>query len=219
MSGVRAVIYNPVIVDLSHYDDVQDWDAVAAFPIWGVINKATESTGYVDPTLAIRRQPVADHGLLYGAYHFLRPSIIKDQVDHFLNTVSQLAGWESMLLALDHEDDRVSLAHVEEFMARVYELTNRYAVLYSGHVIKEQLGTKISPLLANHKLWLCHYSSNPTWPPNWAEPWIIQFTGDGQGPEPHHVPGIVTQDGCDINHYGYSMEQLTSEWAGTVAVA
>ncbi len=32
--------FNPVIVDLSHFDDVQDWDAVKQFGILGVINKA-----------------------------------------------------------------------------------------------------------------------------------------------------------------------------------
>ena len=42
--------FNPVIVDLSHYDNVRDWDAVKAFGILGVINKATEGPGLTDKT-------------------------------------------------------------------------------------------------------------------------------------------------------------------------
>src|SRR5262245_6576284 len=63
-----AMQFNPVIVDLSHHDDVQDWDAVKAFGILGVINKATEGRGLVDTTYAIRRNPAREHGMLYGAY-------------------------------------------------------------------------------------------------------------------------------------------------------
>jgi GH25 family lysozyme M1 (1,4-beta-N-acetylmuramidase) len=49
--------FNPVIVDLSHFDDVQDWDLVRSFGILGVINKATEGPGMTDKTFAIRRKP------------------------------------------------------------------------------------------------------------------------------------------------------------------
>ncbi|HEU5276189.1 MAG TPA: GH25 family lysozyme [Xanthobacteraceae bacterium] len=62
--------FNPVIVDLSHFDDVEDWDAVKAFGILGVINKASEGPGMVDKTYAIRRKPALNRGILYGAYHF-----------------------------------------------------------------------------------------------------------------------------------------------------
>jgi GH25 family lysozyme M1 (1,4-beta-N-acetylmuramidase) len=52
--------FNPVIVDLSHFDDVQDWNAVKKFGILGVINKATEGLGMIDKTFSIRRKPAAD---------------------------------------------------------------------------------------------------------------------------------------------------------------
>jgi len=46
-------------VDLSHFDNVHDWDAVQKFGILGVINKATEGPGLVDRTYAIRRKPAS----------------------------------------------------------------------------------------------------------------------------------------------------------------
>jgi len=48
--------FKPVIVDLSRFDDVQDWNAVKDFGILGVINKATEGLGMIDKTFAIRRK-------------------------------------------------------------------------------------------------------------------------------------------------------------------
>jgi len=47
---------------------------------------------------------------------------------------------------------------------------------------------------------------------NWEKPWIIQFTGDGQGPGPHQVQGIVIDGGIDLNHYRGSADQLKNEW-------
>ena len=204
--------FNPVIVDLSHFDDVQDWNAVKGFGILGVINKATEGLGMTDKTFAIRRKPAADQGLLYGAYHFLRPGDPTAQVDHFLEVVNSVDNPEDLLLALDHEDPNVPLANAKQFLAGVQQQAGRRAVLYSGFLIKQQLGNAHDDFLAQHRLWLSHFSSNPVCPPNWANPWIIQFTGDGVGPGPHQVPGIVIEGGIDLDHYGGSAEQLKAEW-------
>jgi len=203
--------FNPVIVDLSHYDDVQNWDAVQKFGILGVINKATEGPGVIDKTYAIRKKPCADRGILYGAYHFLRPGDPNAQADHFLDTVQPD---DKTLLALDHEDPKVPLAGAKQWLQRIIDKTGRKAILYSGFLIKQQLGNGQDAFLAQHRLWLSHYSANPKWPPNWANPWIIQFTGDGVGPDPHNVPGItISGDGIDINHYGGTAAQLAADWA------
>jgi GH25 family lysozyme M1 (1,4-beta-N-acetylmuramidase) len=51
----RAVAINPLVVDLSHHNDVADFDAVKAAGIAGVIHKATESVGFTDKLYADRR--------------------------------------------------------------------------------------------------------------------------------------------------------------------
>jgi len=89
--------FNPVIVDISHFDDVQDWDRVKRFGILGVINKATEGPGMVDRTFAIRRKPAADHDILYGAYHFIRPGDPVAQADHFLDVVNSVDDPDKLL--------------------------------------------------------------------------------------------------------------------------
>jgi len=204
--------FNPVIVDLSHFDDVRDWAAVKGFGILGVINKATEGPGMVDKTYAIRRKPAADHDMLYGGYHFLRPGDPVAQADHFLGVALSVAQPDELLLALDHEDAKVPLSNAKAWLQRVLDKTGRRAVLYSGFLIKQQLGKGHDPFLAQHRLWLSHFSSRPVTPPNWAAPWIIQFTGDGKGPGPHDVPGIVIAGGIDLNHYGGTAQELKDEW-------
>ena len=204
--------FNPVIVDLSHFDAVQDWNAVKKFGILGVINKAKEGLGMIDKTFSIRRKPATDHGLLYGAYHFMRPGDPVAQADHFLEVVNSVDNPNALLLALDHEDRKVPLANAKQFLAQVQEKAGRRAVLYSGFLIKQQLGNNNDAFLAQHRLWLSHFSSNPVCPRNWEKPWIIQFTGDGVGPGPHQVPGIVIEGGIDLDHYGGSAAQLKAEW-------
>jgi len=208
--------FNPVIVDLSHFDDVRDWDAVKTFGILGVINKATEGPGLIDKTYAIRRTPALDHDILYGAYHFLRPGDPVAQADHFLDVALNVAKPGELLLALDHEDAQVPLDNAKRWLRHVFEKTGRRAVLYSGFLIKKQLGDGPDPFLKQHRLWLSHFSSRPRCPKNWTAPWIIQFTGDGEGPEPHQVPGIDIPGGIDLNHYGGTPAQLRAEWVNDI---
>jgi lysozyme len=211
--------FNPVIVDLSHFDDVQDWDAVKGFGILGVINKATEGPGLVDKTYKIRREPARQREILYGAYHFLRPGDPIAQADHFLDVALNVTQPDELLLALDHEDRSVPLDNAKQWLKHVFDKTGRRAALYSGFLIKEQLGDRSDDFLKQHRLWLSHFSSKPKWPPNWDAPWIIQFTGDGVGPGPHEVPGIEIEGGIDLNHFGGTPEELRQQWAGLSLVA
>jgi len=210
----------PRVVDISHYNRVGGtgsallgFQKAAAFGIWGVIHKCTEGRGILDVFYARRRQAALDAGLLYGSYHFMRPGDVQQQVDHFLGCVEPD---EHTLLALDHEDRSVPLANARKFMELVNAKIGRYPILYSGFLIKEQLGEKKDSFWGKRRLWLSHYAVTPKWPVAWQSPWLIQYTGDGRGPEPHKVPGIdlgPKNASIDVNHYGYTREQLEAEWA------
>jgi lysozyme len=77
---LRPVAINPVVVDLSHHNDVADFGKVKAAGYAGIMRRS----GFVDKMYAIRRGHVINAGLLWGAYHFLRPVSIPAQVDFFL---------------------------------------------------------------------------------------------------------------------------------------
>lgn len=208
-----------MVVDLSHYDNVgptpgtsstDGFKKAYAFGIRGVINKVTEGPGIVDKSFGWRRVAAEDAGMLYAAYHFIRPGNVAAQVESFLHEAEPD---DELGLALDHEDDRVSLNAAQEFMELVHEKVGRYPSLYSGFLIKQQLGTKKSKFWSGIRLWLCHYSSRPTWPKaTWDAPWLWQYTGDGSGPSPHNVPGIQISGGLDINSFDGTEEELAKTW-------
>lgn len=190
-----------LVIDLSHWNPVDSWDAIKDSGIVGVIHKATEGAGYVDDTYHERMAEALEAGLLWGAYHFMRPGNMKDQAQHFVEAAGEID-----IYAADHEDSAVSLEDLKEFLVEVEELTGRVPVVYSGHVIKEQVGNKHDNELANYPLWLAHYTSgSPSWPDNtWPEWWIWQYTDTGS------TDGV---DGyCDRNRYDGPEDQLIAEW-------
>jgi GH25 family lysozyme M1 (1,4-beta-N-acetylmuramidase) len=201
---------NPIVVDLSHYDDVTDWDLVKAFPIRGVINKVTEALNPPDRTFAIRRPECAKRGILYGAYHFIRPGDPVAQADHFLASCGDLDG---LLLALDYEDPHVPIANAKAFLARVIAKAGRQARFYLGGACRDQVAAD-DAFLAGHKLWHPQYGPVARIPRPWSAYWLWQFTGDGVGPTPHNVPGItIAGKGIDINSYAGTPDELAAQWA------
>ncbi|MFZ1152332.1 MAG: GH25 family lysozyme [Xanthobacteraceae bacterium] len=122
--------------------------AVKAAGIAGIIHKAAEGVGFTDKLYADRRVRALGVGLLWGAYHFLRPGSIA--------------------------------------------------------------ASRIDGYLAAHRLWLAQYGPRPVTPRNWPSAWLWQFTGDGVGPKPHSVPGIVGS-GIDINSYEGDAVKLAAE--------
>src|SRR5262249_39719025 len=77
-------------------------------------------------------------GLLWGAYHFLQPGNMKDQAQYFVSK----AGKNLDLYVADHEDEGVSLDDLKTFLREVKRLTGKSSIIYSGHVLKEQLGDR-----------------------------------------------------------------------------
>jgi len=69
--------------DVSHYNAIIDAHAVRANGITGVWCKATEGTGYTDPTFAAKVAQLRAAGLLVGAYHFADGSDPARQAAHF----------------------------------------------------------------------------------------------------------------------------------------
>lgn len=207
---------NPKVIDISHYDDVEtsngEWigfKKVYNAGYRGVINKVSQGRGMVDVSAKRRKPHALEAGLLWGVYHYLDSSPADQQASHFLD-VGQVDN--RTLMALDHEQRGVSLQAAQLFMETVFVQTGRYPWLYSGFLIKEQLGMGKDPFWGQVKLWLSHYSTHPTWPPTWDSPTLWQYTGDGVGPLPHTVPGVTIAGGCDINSFDGSDAELAAVW-------
>jgi lysozyme len=207
---------NPMVVDLSHYDNVTSWKDLKAAGIVGVIYKATQGSGYQDPTYADARKQALKAGLLWGAYHFGDDSDVDQQVANFLG-YAEID--EESLFCLDYEEyqnSTMNYSDSKQFMQLVEAGLGRdgEGVLYSGNHIKETIPSNGCAFWNPRRLWLAQYGYSPVLPPGYENYWLWQFTGDGQGPEPHCVAGI--EGDVDINSYAGTEEQLCAEWASGV---
>jgi len=204
---------SPYVLDLSHWNTITDWTAIPDAGIVGVIHKATEGDSYVDPTYTPRRRLARDAGLEWGAYHFLRPGDMEAQAHYFL---AKAKPDENTLLAADHEDAGVSLNDLKLFLRTVNNALPQVPLLYSGNLIKEQLGNNRDAELANYRLWLAQYTSGqPSWPKaTWPSWWLWQYTDQGS------IAGV--SGGVDLNTHRQSHLLLAdwtgSSWGGSVTV-
>lgn len=197
-----------VVIDLSHHNTIpESLQAAADAGIMGVIHKATEGTSYIDSKVQARYRLAKDAGMLWGIYHFLRPGSMDLQAANFVDQARALGVLDAdTLVAADHEDAGVSLDDLVDFLAVVADMTKRAPVIYSGHVLKDQLKGEADYRLNQYRLWLAQYTSGtPTVPPGWPHYWLWQYTDKGS------VPGVNPP--TDLNDYIGG--ELAREWSGS----
>lgn len=220
----------PRVVDIFHRDvmfaevhrtdPVADYRALGQAGIWGLIHKATQGLGVNDAAYVARTRNARAGGLLTGAYHFNTGDTVAGQLNHFFDAAMPDG---QTLMALDFEDNRasqMSLAQAVQFLQLGDERLGRPLWLYGGNRPKELLvnaSAEVRAVFAKRHFWLCEYGPVAKMvdaagkPLPWAAPTLWQWTGDGIGPLPHSLPGIITQ-GIDINSYAGTLDQLKKDW-------
>jgi lysozyme len=199
-----------VIVDISHHNGNINFVKAKSDGILGVIQKATQGLTGTDPTYKTNRTKALGTSLLWGAYHFGTGSDGVKQAEHFLD----IAGTDpTTLLVLDFEPNltgpSMSLEEARAFVTHVRQETGRFPGLYSGHYIKQLLGTTSDPILSQCWFWLAQYGPTPVVPPNWKTWTMWQYTDGALGPQPHNVSGIGL---CDRDKFNGSEAQLRTLW-------
>jgi lysozyme len=196
----------PNVIDISHHNTVNDFAALKAAGILGVIHKCTQGANYVDPMYATRRKLATDAGLLWGAYTFNTAEPVVLQVKQFLSHAEPDA---QTLMCLDFEDNpssNMSLAQCRQFLGSADTQLGRKLVLYSGNRIKDLMGNQIDHVLGSHRLWVPQYGpvakTQASWAGRW---WLWQYSESGR------LPG--TDGAIDFNLYGGTPDQLAAEWA------
>lgn len=178
------------VVDISHHNGMIDFGALRQEGIVGVLQKATQGQSGRDPTYSANRNGATAAGLLWGAYHFATGSDGIKQAENFLDAVGSTDG---VALVLDFEPNptgpSMSLEEARAFVTHIHQKTGRYPGFYSGHYIKQLLGTGSDPVLAKCWFWLAQYGPTPVVPPNWPTWTLWQYTDGALGPEPHEVAG------------------------------
>ena len=107
------------------------------------------------------------------------------------------------------------LLEARDFLGKLGDRLGRKPVLYSGALIKDQLGGTVDAFFGGHRLWLAQYGPTPKVQKSWHSYWLWQYSGDGIGPLPHDCPGIPGNSAgkIDCNTYAGSPDQLAAEWA------
>lgn len=216
-------IITPRVIDISHHNvgplkgGQIDFEAAAKAGIWGVICKASEGTGYGDPTYDARRPLIKAAGLVHGAYHFNTGEDTRTQVERFL---AQAEPSNTTCMVLDFERQtnlklgNMTIQQACEFLHLIDDALGRKAKIYSGDRLKENIG-QLGPLdrafLLEHDLWLAQYGATAELPAGYAKYWLWQFTGDGFGEMPHSIAGINGK-GCDLNAFGGDCDALVASW-------
>ena len=199
-----------VVVDISHHNGNVNLTKAKEAGILGVIQKATQGQAGSDPTYKTNKTKATDAGLFWGAYHFATGSDGLKQAENFLNVVGDDP---KTLLVLDFENNptgpSMSLEEARAFVTHVNEQTGRFPGFYSGHFIKQLLGSNHDPVLANCWFWLAQYGPTAVVPVNWKTWTMWQYTDGAIGPEPHTVNGIGR---CDRDKFNGSEAQLRKVW-------
>jgi lysozyme len=202
-------VMSDVVFDISHYETVsQNFTETAAAGIAAVILKATQGTGFVDPTFLSRVAEAKASGLLVGAFHFLDGSNPAEQVAHFL-TVAKSEGGVSWL-AIDWEPYPASQASVMQAataVASVHAATGMWPIAYMSRFMLSAPNATLSKC----PLWLAEYGSNPICPPGFSQWKLWQHTDGRVGSAAVPVPGIGP---CDRSKFAGTVDQLRAWWPG-----
>jgi len=199
-----------VVIDISHHNANPDFQQAKVAGILGVIHKATQGLTYKDPMYLTNRQKALDAGLLWGAYHFGDGTDGAAQADFFLSVATP---GPDTLVVLDFEPNTqgatMSLDGARAFVSEVNTNLGRFPGLYSGSLIKQQLGNNTDPILAQCFFWLAQYGSTAVVPANWPTWTLWQYTDGNVGPQPHSVTGIGN---CDRDKFNGDSDDLNKLW-------
>lgn len=187
-----------VVVDLSHHNATPDFVTAKNAGLIGVIHKATEGTSYKDSKYESRKAAAQAAGVAFCSYHFLKSGYVEQQMDFYLDTVKPVPGER---VVIDYEDAKVVLSDLRTAIKRIRARDPSLQItVYSGHTIKDQLGSAYDELLASTSLWIAQYTSAaaPSWPKGTWKTWTLwQYSDGSAGGSPKNLNGIAAPHDCN----------------------
>lgn len=191
-------------IDVSRYQNNINWQKVHEFGVTFAFIKATEGKSIVDSKFSRNWNKSKKNGVLRGAYHFYRPSVLsEEQANFFLEHVDIEPGDLPPVLDVEVTDGRspeIIQKGVLNWMKIVEEKTGVKPILYTmGGFANDNLGNVIK----DYPLWIASLRRRkPKMPRGWKkwEFWQYSHTGRVVG-----VRGVV-----DRNYFYGSEEELRS---------
>ncbi|MFJ7911717.1 lysozyme [Kitasatospora sp. NPDC096204] len=184
-------------LDVSGYQGNVNWSSVAANGAKFAYVKATEGTGYTNPSFAQQYNGSYNAGLIRGAYHFALPNASSGatQADYF---VSHGGGWsadgKTLPPALDIEynpygatcyglSQSAMVSWIRDFSNTVHTRTGRYPTIYTTTNWWTQCTGNNGGFGTTNPLWIARYASSVgTLPNGWGYQTFWQFADAGTFP-------------------------------------
>ena len=159
-------------LDVSNWNGTIKWSKVAAAGYRFAFGKATEGTSYNDKTYVTNRNGSETAGLVFGAYHFARPSGVSQaaatasaiaQADHFLAVAGPQPGELPPVLDLETTGNLPAKRLLIWTLAWIGEVDARTGVqpfVYtSPNFWKAHLGNSTAAAVGGARLWIAHWTS------------------------------------------------------------
>ncbi len=159
-------------IDVSNWNGAINWTKVAHAGYRFAFAKATEGTAYTDKTYTTNRNGSEGAGLVFGGYHFARPtgrnlaaataSAIK-QANHFLAVAGPQPGELPPVLDLEATGNlgkKRLLAWSLAWLGQIEARTGVEPFLYTSPLFwKGRLGDSTAAAAAGTGLWIAHWTS------------------------------------------------------------
>src|ERR1700730_2016122 len=184
-----------------------------------ILHKTSEGTYKTDTLYAKRKKQALEMNFLWAGYHFLSPEDVGEQLKYFL----AIEDCSDPRVAMGFDWERTkpttpTAAQVQDFVRRFNQAmkpryVDRYPILYSGDVVREDPGCNAGdPLLAKCPLWYQRYNAaGPIGIPTktWSTYTLWQFDDQNRkygGPPPDVLHG------ADFNAYQGTEAELRAAW-------
>jgi lysozyme len=170
-----------------------------------VIIRASQAT-YADSEFVESWANAKAAGLLRGCYHYMDwTKTGQEQADFFYSVFKN--DLPELPPILDYEDyhgiPANHLAHVQDFLSRIEELTGRVPMIYTGPSFWEAYGS-IDPYWKRFPLWIANwYELAPKIPAPWTDYVLWQDTPKGDGT----AYGVESLQ-IDLNKYRGTLDDL-----------
>lgn len=215
IDSTKAIILDP------YQGNDMDWDKIATEKrVVAIIHKATQGSR-IDKKCLLRREIAKKRGYKWGTYHLGVPGNPIAQADFYLKTVG-INSDEVYALDLEGIDPQkfMPLDSAVKFIARVYQKTGRYPLVYCNKVVLNAISSQYdsSSIFSRCPLWYARFRQdipafrNNTWKTYtlWQFSSEINCAAENKGYCPFRVPG--TNNYMDINIYNGSVQTLISKW-------
>lgn len=178
MKRVHAGNQTCKLIDVSHWEKNIDWLQVKGAGYKAAYLKATDGTGYVDPTYQSHRKNALAQGLYVGAYHFFHSKMDPiDQAVHFAHTIGNVPSgdlppvldieWADKMNILGEDGAHKALLCLD----RVANLTGMTPIIYTAASFFQ--GMKDPSHFKKFPLWVANYGVEaPMVPAPWDN-WLI----------------------------------------------